>query len=417
PQTHLVFRPDVAYPTIADRPTIDEVRRSAARLIQVVKDFPFRSVADRSAWLALVLSLVGRSAVRGCVPLFAITANVRGSGKSKLADVAGLIAFGRPAPRKPFPRGDEELRKMVTTIAIEGTPFVLLDNLDCRLGGAALDAALTAETWNDRILGASRTTGELPLRTVWTATGNNLTFGSDVARRVLPIVLDSPHENPEERSDFEQPNLAAWVLEHRTALVVDALTILRGRFVLDAPRLTSTTWGSFEDWERVIRGAIVAAELPDPLATREAAKSADESAALLGLLIAGLEEIDPNSRGVTTRQIGAALAEAPSEGRFPSLAEAVDQICGAKFNPRTFGRTLTSLHGRRLEGRMIVVEAAGGHAKRFRSVSSQGELVSQSEFPPSPGQFRGHLVSPNGTEWESNSLQLPNSLLPSAGKV
>ena len=93
--TSQVQRSFQSYPTSQALP----MQRAAAELLEVVKDFPFYD-ADRSAWLALVLSLIGRSAIAGCVPLFGITANCRGSGKSLLADAASLIAYGRHAPEK-----------------------------------------------------------------------------------------------------------------------------------------------------------------------------------------------------------------------------------------------------------------------------------------------------------------------------
>ena len=115
----------------------------------------------------------------------------RGSGKSLLGDAASLIAYGRHAPRKTFSGDDDEQRKAITATAIEALPSVLLDNVDCVLGGSSLDAALTATMWTDRILSTNTTTGELPMRTVFMATGNNLRFGDDSARRVLPM-----HEAP-----------------------------------------------------------------------------------------------------------------------------------------------------------------------------------------------------------------------------
>ena len=49
-----------------------------------------------------MLSLVCRVAIMGRVPMFAIRANTRGSGKGLLADVISLI--GTDAPRRIGPR-------------------------------------------------------------------------------------------------------------------------------------------------------------------------------------------------------------------------------------------------------------------------------------------------------------------------
>ncbi len=123
------------------------------------------------------------------------------------------------------------MRKVITAIAIAATPSILFDNLDIQLGGAALDAAITSSVWSDRLLGQSRMTGDLPMRTVWSTTGNNMAFGSDTGRRVLPIRLQSPLETPEDRSGFVHPDLLGWVESQRPSLAVAALTVLRAYFV------------------------------------------------------------------------------------------------------------------------------------------------------------------------------------------
>lgn len=382
--TGLVLKSSIDFPEIANEPTKADARQAAETLLEVVVDFPFRNLSDRSAWLALVLSLVGRAAVDGCVPLFPIAANVRGSGKSKLADAASLIAYGRPAARKPFAKHDDEQRKVITTIALEGGPVVLFDNLDGRLSGASLDAALTASTWSDRLLGVSATTGELPLRTVWIATGNNLSFGSAIARRVLPITLMSELENPEDRKGFKHPDLLGWIANERPRLVSAALTILRAWFKAGKPQVDRETWGSFEEWTRVIRGSIVWLGLADPLQTREIAKESDDSAMLLGLLIAGIEEADPDGRGLTAAEIAKKLSRDAGEwSDCPSLTEASAMICGQKFDTRRFGNRVKEFQNRVHCGKRIVATSAIGGVKRYRvesiesgSSGSSGSCIS-----------------------------------------
>ena len=70
------------------------------------------------------------------------------------------------------------MAKTITAIALAGDQMILLDNIDpaIPLGWASLDAALTGTTWKQRLLGVSAMTSELPLFTVWFATGNNVSF-------------------------------------------------------------------------------------------------------------------------------------------------------------------------------------------------------------------------------------------------
>ena len=47
-------------------------------------------------------------------------------------------------------------------------------------------------------------------------------------RRCVLIRLESTCEQPENRHDFEHPDLIDWVNEHRAQLVVAGLTLLQG---------------------------------------------------------------------------------------------------------------------------------------------------------------------------------------------
>ncbi len=373
-KTGLLYRPGASkFPAVTDKPTVPDAQRAADELLEVVKDFPFVEDSDRSAWLTLVLSLIGRSAISGCVPMFGLTANCRGSGKSLLADAASIIAFGRHAPRKTYSHDDDEQRKAITATALEALPSVLLDNVDCTLGGASLDAALTATVWSDRILGASRTTGELPLLTVWMATGNNLRFGSDLARRVLPIRLAAMQENPEERTDFEHSDLLSWVASNRPRLAVAALTLLRAYFVAGKPVQPGGVWGSFEGWSSVVRGAVVWAGLADPLATRETAKADDQSGAIVRGLIGGLLEVDETGEGLTAREIAKRLNDAEADN-FPTLREVVAEVATVRgvVDAKRLGYQLRKFRGRIANNWQIAGEAGHGGLIRWKAKPVNG---------------------------------------------
>lgn len=378
--TGLIFRSSVSFPPVPESPTRDDAARALAELLDVLVDFPMQDDADRSAWVSMVLTMIGRSCIDGYVPLFAVTANIRAAGKSLLVDAATSIAYGRPASRKAFTRDDDEMRKTITAIAIGAVPSVLFDNLDVQLGGAALDAAITSSTWSDRVLGQSRMTGDLPMRTIWSATGNNMAFGSDVGRRVLPIRLQSPLETPENRSGFAHPNLLAWIDSQRPQFAVAALTILRAYFVAGCPVQSGGEWGSFESWSATIRGAIVWAGGADPLPTRDTALAGDDTAAILGKLIMGMEQADPYGNGLTTKQIQ--MRTFGSQGDCDTneaLAEAVFEICGERFDARKFGRRLRQYKKRVWEGRYIDDESAGGGVKRWRVRRVESEFDGSSE--------------------------------------
>src|SRR5262249_4324478 len=155
-------------------------------LFDVVRDFPFAGKEDRAVWLAGLLTALARPAVAGPCPLFLFDANAPGTGKTILADTISIIVTRRPMSRTACPATEDELRKRITSVALAGDRLMLFDNVAASFGGPSLDSALTGTTWRDRLLGRSRMTAELPLYTVWFATGNNVALKGDIRRRVVP---------------------------------------------------------------------------------------------------------------------------------------------------------------------------------------------------------------------------------------
>ena len=167
-----------------------------------------------------------------------------------------------------LPRDDEEFRKRITALAIAAEPLVLIDNISGTLGSPSLDAALTATSWSDRILGQTAMASGIPLFATWYATGNNVILAADTARRTLHIRLESPLESPEERAGFRHPALLAWIRQERGRLAVAPVTILAAYCAAGRPDMGLRPWGSFEAWSGLVRQAVVWVGMPDPAETR-----------------------------------------------------------------------------------------------------------------------------------------------------
>lgn len=356
PATGLYFDPQDVEFEIPDQPTRDDAVRSASSLLELVADFPFAKPQHRSTWLAFLLTTVSRFAFGGPAPLFLIDANVRGSGKSLLADLVSLIVTGREMSCMANPEKDDEMRKRITSLALAGDTLCLIDNVEGGLGCASLDAVLTCTMWKDRLLSRNEIV-EVPINVTWSATGNNVVLKNDIPRRVAHIRLNSPLENPEERDGFKYPNIRAYVREHRSKLLADALTILAAFCRAGRPRQQLPTWGSFEGWSDLVRQAIVWCGLPDPGATRtELVEQSDREATALRQLIDGWDELDPDYQGLTTSEILSRLAEHPS--RYDQVRNAVLELCplkGRELQALTgsLGKKLGHLRGRVVSGRFL----------------------------------------------------------------
>jgi len=386
PSTHLVYKPNDSFPVISDQATRDQALEDVAQLRSIVGDFCFQTDADFSAWLAMVLTMTCRHLVDGCVPLFSVQANIRGAGKSLLVDVANVIAYGRPAARKVYTDDDNEMRKAITSVLMENIQSVLMDNVDRPFGGASLDAVLTSRTYSDRVLGANRTTGELPADTVWVATGNNISLLGDMVRRVLPVRLMSQHERPEDRTDFAQTDLLGYVTAIRAGLVVRVVRIMQAYLLAGRPTIPGGQWGGFSQWYDIVRGCVVWLGLDDPMTTRVTALDSDSSMDAVALLHAAIEEAmkDGYPHGVTAAQLKsmAGMSLDGDNPRYPSIYEAVELLCGSRPNTRTIGRHAKLYENRWLGQKCIMIDK-DGHTKtnryRLHGVDTS-DIVEKEEF-------------------------------------
>lgn len=357
--TGLLFRPSVLFPTVPAKPTRPDAMQAAATLLDVVADFPFASEAHRSAWLSAVLTPLARFAFRGPAPLHLIDANVRGAGKSLLADTVAEIVLGRAMARMAPSEDDAEERKRITSLAMAVDRLVLIDNVAGEFGTPSLDAALTATEWRDRLLGTN-TTLTWPLLCTWYATGNNVILSGDTSRRCVHIRIESRDEHPEDRGGFRHPDLLGWIRQRRPELVTAALTILRAHAVAGRPDMGLPPWGSFEGWSRSVREAIVWAGQADPGLTREELRrESDRDASALADLIAGWKEVAAEHGGqCTVAQMLSELDGPANAGKHErlraGLAELVPTPPGKLPSPHRIGKVLAKFKGRVIRGRALV---------------------------------------------------------------
>lgn len=259
--TGLYFDPNSAgFPDIPENATRTEAIAALERLKVVLKDFPFLEPSDRSAALAAILTSLIRKSIR-TAPLFAFRAPKMASGKSLLADVVAMISTGRVASVMSQGKDEDEDKKRLLAILIEGISVACIDNIERDFGGAALCTVLTQESWRERVLGKTGT-ATVPTATTWLATGNNVRFVGDIVTRVVPCDLDSGLERPEER-EFDV-NLHEYVPAHRGDLVAAGLTVLRAFHVAGRPDQGLSVFGRFEEWSGWVRSALVWLGEADP---------------------------------------------------------------------------------------------------------------------------------------------------------
>ncbi len=314
--------------------TPTEAAASLARLYELVDEFPFASEADKSGWVALVLTLLFRMAFP-CAPIFVIGANRNNSGKTLLLNAASMLALGQPASITPCPENEAEMTKQATSWALDAVPLVALDNTDGDFGSPVLEGIATSSgNFNGRILGRNSTAG-MPLKAVLVVTGNNLTFSRpDTVRRVLPVMLEVKSET---KPTYKIRNLLKHIERHRARLLQDAIDVvacyvkelLHVEEMLSDPYdpngyraqvdgLENCTLDSFEEMSELICGAIVWAGGANPLDAKNGLQEGggDSYSVTFRQFFEGVEEI-LGGTAMTAAEIMTKALPSPAYGLQP----------------------------------------------------------------------------------------------------
>jgi hypothetical protein len=251
----LFFHPCGGVPSIPENAAKGDAETAARFVLDVLSDFPFQDDASRDNAMGLLLSVIVKELV-GLVPIALIDAPTKGTGKTRLAQLASIVATGRETPLSPEVRDEEEWRKQITSLLIADRPVVILDNLERTLSSGQLAAVLTTSEWSDRILGKSEVT-HLHSRAIWIATGNNIRLGGDIARRAYWIRLNSNLPRPWLRDSREfKRELPSWAVSHRTEIVGALLTMVLAWFRDGMPAWGGRPLGSYESWSRTVGGIL-----------------------------------------------------------------------------------------------------------------------------------------------------------------
>jgi putative DNA primase/helicase len=233
---------------------------------------------------------------------------------------------------------------------IASDQIIMLDNIDRELKSSMLCQALTEQRMKIRVLRYSLN-AEVPVTSLFAATGNNLVIASDLCRRTLLCRLDAKMERPETRS-FKQDALET-VRNKRAKLVVAALTVLRA-WHLARTAIGVQPFGSFEDWSYRIRQLLVWLDRADPCDSVVTVRKSDpDRTALVTILEEWRRCLGVTSSHTVQSVINRAMVD---QGFYGAIAEVAAGTQGGLSNDR-LGRWL-----RKNEGKVIDAIGTGTNA-------------------------------------------------------
>jgi putative DNA primase/helicase len=395
PATGLMFDPlGVDFPLIPDRPTRDDAVKALSELLYLIKDFPFVTEAHRAVALSAILTAMTRRSLT-TAPFHAFSAPIRGSGKSKLVDIASVVATGEEAPVISAGGDDVELEKRLVASLIAGWPIITIDNCSRPIGGDLLCQMLTQAMVRPRILGKSETP-TCPTGAFVAGTGQNFAAVGDMERRTIVSKIDPKMETPELRSfDFEPVALAK---ERRPQLVAAVLTILRAYHVAELPGKPAPL-GSFETWSDRVRGALLWLDCADPVETMAEVRESDPETSQLRQVMTAWRETF-GSEAITVSQL---VKKAMEQQRANTLNGSPE------FVNEDLREALLTVAGRgggiNNKGRRAAKVTQACVARALRAAQSAGpgwrvEIMPDGIIRLIQGELPSDRPSPNGSEPE-----------------
>jgi hypothetical protein len=343
----------IDYHNVPNSPTRSQAEEALNDLLWVLRTFPFEEDVDRAVALAMVLtSLVRRSLP--AAPLGGISAPLRGSGKTLLADCIAIIATGVSAPAMQYPETDEEASKTALAVLAEGDAVVLIDNVERTLQGDWLCTILTSETFRARMLGRTEMLS-VPTSTLFLATGNHLQISGDLSTRALVCRIDPHLEKPEERA-FDD-DLRIWISRNRPRLVVAGLTVMRACLLADKAELPKLKpFGRFEQWSDLVRLPLVWLGQEDPCGSLRVLEREDPLRAELLQMLQTWSDCFGNEPKTVRQIVEEVTSEMRQSDHSKALRDATEAISadrGGQINARRLSKWLSKNAGRICDGRQF----------------------------------------------------------------
>lgn len=331
-------------------------------------EFGFANATDRAAVLAAMLTAAIRPALR-LAPMFHVKAPQVSSGKSYLCDLITAFAGPSKPPAYAFPATDEECEKLLLSVLLEAPPALVFDNLTSDIFPfKKLCSALTEEFVSGRILGISKT-ATVPTQTLFLSSGNNVDPVRDMARRVVTIHLDPACETPATRKYRDDPVLT--VRQRREHFVSLALTIVRAYIVAECPAPSEplTPLGSYGDWSRLVRAALVWLGQPDAASSVFTRLAEDPDREALWRLLVAWRAVF-KGEPATVRDASGWSNEGLPDDNQRELQDAMREIAEERgvINRKRLGKWISRHQGRIVNGLKFERGGARDGRERWRVV-------------------------------------------------
>lgn len=260
-ETGLYIDAENIFVTIPENPTQEEITKARETILEIICDFPFGDSSSIAGSVALFLTILLRPLIDGTVPIFAILAPAPGTGKSLLIQAIYCAVCGEIPAMMGETRDSDEMQKTLLAALLEAPELLVIDNISSKVDSGVLASIVTAGRLRGRILGRSEVVDVL-VRALIIFTFNNPIMSNEIARRSVPIKLESNTACPWTRTGFKHDDLIGYIKQNRSEIIAAGLTLGKAWINAGRPKGKGRPLGSFETWYSVIGGILEVAGIP-----------------------------------------------------------------------------------------------------------------------------------------------------------
>lgn len=209
------------------------LERARLFLQTFLAEFPFENERSKAVHLCAMLSVFGSALLeRGSKPMnFCYRANKERSGKGLAIKSVIVGPCGPFVDVQAISDSKEEFRKVLDTEALNGSPYIFLDEVENRLQNRTLNAFITGTKWSGRLMNSQKKFSVDQQAIVFIA-GNNIELSGDLTGRFLLVDFYVAEADPQQR-----------VIKH----VIDDAYLARDQVRAD---FLSAAWAILNAWNQ-----------------------------------------------------------------------------------------------------------------------------------------------------------------------
>jgi len=254
-----------------------EARNGTEHLDALLHDFCFKTPADRTNYLGMLLTAMLVPRFIGSKPAALFNGNQPELGKSILAQIIAILRDGQSAETASYNPNDEEFEKRLGAIVRRGVMTIIIDNAKSqgrtpRIESACLERSITDPILSFRLLGSSASI-RAENSHIFCITANTPDVSRDLVTR--SVVISLFYEGDPKRRQFSIADPEGYAQEHRIKLLGELIGMVERWKVVGSPLATAHSRFNKRGWGNIVGGILHACGEPDFLA------NADEVATLL----------------------------------------------------------------------------------------------------------------------------------------